>query len=79
MKNPHSHQPTPEKCIRAVDQKALKQVKDAAYAANEAYIAANRVLGLLDETAEPAWIKLAETIREQTWSLYQELVHGTEW
>jgi hypothetical protein len=74
-----THQISPGECLLAVDRRTPKQAKDASYAVYEAYIATNRVLGLLDETAEPAWIKLAETIREQTWALYQELAHDTEW
>jgi hypothetical protein len=78
-----THQISPGECLLAVDRRTPKQTpkqaKDASYAVYEAYIATNRVLGLLDETAEPAWIKLAETIREQTWALYQELAHDTEW
>jgi hypothetical protein len=76
VKEPLPHQLTPEECVKDTDRARLNQAKAAAY---EAYLAANRVLGLLDETADPAWIKHAEAIREHAWSLYQALVHETEW
>lgn len=58
------------------DRAQLNQAKTAAH---EAYIAANRVLGLLDETADPTWITHAEAVREHAWQLYQDLVRETEW
>jgi len=73
---PHPHQLTSEECAAAVDRSQLNQAKAAAC---EAYRAACRTLGLLDETANPTWIKHAETIREHAWSLYQALVRETEW
>lgn len=57
------------------DRATQSQAKAAAH---DAYLAANRVLGLLDETADPAWIAHAEAIREHSWSLYQALVRETE-
>lgn len=73
---PHPHQLTPEECTKDTDRAQLNQAKAVAH---EAYLAANRVLGLLDETADEAWIKHAETIREHAWQLYQALVLETEW
>ena len=55
------------------------QLNQAKAAAHEAYIAANRVLGLLNETADPTWIAHAEAVREHAWQLYQDLVRETEW
>jgi hypothetical protein len=72
--HPHQHQLTPEEYAYDVDRTPQNQAKVSAH---EAYIAANRILGLLDETAEPAWIEHASAIREHAWKLYQELVqHG---
>jgi hypothetical protein len=75
-REPHPHQLTPEECAADTDRATLNPAKAAAH---EAYIAANRVLGLLDETADPAWIKHAETMRESAWQLYTALVNETEW
>ena len=66
----------PEECAADADRAHLNQAKAAAH---EAYIAANRVLGLLDETADPTWIARAEAIRENAWQLYTALAHETEW
>ena len=76
MTEPHPHQLTPEEQGADVDRAPQNQAKAAAH---DAYLAANRVLGLLDETADPAWIKHAEAIREHAWSLYQALARETEW
>lgn len=76
MKELHPHQLTPEECA---NDGARAQLNHAKAAAHEAYIAANRVLGLFDETADPAWIAHAEAIREHAWKLYEALVHETEW
>lgn len=74
MQDPHRL--TPEECTQDADRSQLNQAKAAAY---EAYLAANRVLGLLDETADPAWIKHAEATRESAWALYSALQLETEW
>lgn len=76
MKESHPHQLTPEECAADVERTPQNQAKAAAY---EAYLAANRILGLLDETTDPAWVKHAEAIRQHAWSLYQALVADTEW
>lgn len=76
MKELHPHQLTPEEWAVDVDRTAYNQAKELAH---EAYIAANRILGLLDETAEPAWFAHAKAIRDHAWALYEALVHDTEW
>lgn len=76
MKEPQPHQLTAEEC--AADAARLPQ-NQAKAAALEAYQAANRVLDLLDESADPAWIAHAVTIRDHAWALYRSLVHETEW
>ena len=76
MKDPHPHQLTPEEQAADTDRAQLNKAKQAAH---DAYLAANRVLGLLDETADPAWIADAEAIRERAWTLYNALVKETEW
>ncbi len=73
---PHPHQLTHEEQAADADRAQLNQAKVAAH---EAYLAANRVLGLLDETADEAWIKHAEEIREHAWQLYSALRLETEW
>lgn len=55
---------------------ALNQAKAAAH---DAYLAANRALAVLDETADQAWITRAEAVRENAWQLYTALVLETEW
>jgi hypothetical protein len=72
----HPHQLTPEECAADVARAPQNQAKAAA---REAYLAANRVLELLDETADPTWIALAEAAREHAGQLYQALVRETEW
>lgn len=57
------------------DQLSLHQAKQAAH---KAYLAAKRVLDLLDETADEAWIKHAEASRDHAWKLYEALVLETE-
>ena len=76
MTKPHPHQLTPEECAADVARASQNQAKAAAH---EAYLAANRILGLLDETADEAWIAHAEAIREHAWKLYETLVLETEW
>lgn len=61
---------------RPSDCTSLNQAKAAAH---DAYLAANRVLAVLDETADPAWIAHAEAVREKAWQLYTALVLETEW
>lgn len=58
------------------DRAPLAQAKAAAH---DAYLAANRALAVLDETADPAWIARAEAVRENAWQLYTALVLETEW
>jgi hypothetical protein len=48
-------------------------------AAHDAYLAANRALAVLDETADAAWVAHAEASRESAWKLYTALVLETEW
>jgi len=74
MQNPH--QLTPEECTADSDRAQLNQAKVAAH---DAYLATNRVLGLLDETADPSWITHAEAAREHAWKLYEALARETEW
>ena len=76
MTEPHPHQLTPEECAADAERAPLNQAKAAAH---DAYLAANRVLGLLDETADPIWIAHAQAVREHAWLLYQDLVRETEW
>jgi hypothetical protein len=57
-------------------QGPLVQAKEAAH---DAYLAANRALAVLDETADQAWISRAEAVRENAWQLYTALVLETEW
>lgn len=73
---PHPHQLTPEECARDVDRAQLNQAKAAAH---DAYLAAKRSLDHLDETADQAWITLAEAARDNAWKLYEALVLETEW
>ena len=73
---PHPHQLTAEECAADASRAQLNQAKAAAH---EAYLAANRVLGLLDETADPIWIVHANAVRDHAWLLYQDLVRETEW
>jgi hypothetical protein len=68
--------PTHEECAASTDLAALNRAKDAAH---DAYLAANRALAVLDETADPAWIARAEATRENAWQLYTALVLETEW
>ena len=76
MNQPHPHQLTSEECVKDADRAQLNQAKAAAH---EAYLAANRILGLLDETADEAWIAHAEAARAHAWKLYEALVLETEW
>jgi hypothetical protein len=73
---PQPHQPTPEEIAGDPDRSQLNKAKQAAH---DAYLAVNRVLGLLDETADPSWIANAEAAREHAWKLYEALVRETEW
>ena len=73
---PHPHQLTPEEC--AADTERIPQ-NQAKAAARDAYLAAGRILSLLDRTADPLWIAHAEAIREHARLLYQDLVRETEW
>lgn len=59
-----------------LDRVRLHQAKAAAH---DAYLAANRALAVLDETADPIWIRRAEAVRENSWQLYTALVLETEW
>jgi hypothetical protein len=70
------HPHTPEECFADGARSSQNQARVAAH---EAYVAASRIIGLLDETAEPAWIELATALREHAWLLHQELVHATAW
>lgn len=74
--DPHPHQLTPDEQAADQDRAQLNKAKQAAY---DAYLAANRVLGLLDETADPTWIAYAEAVREHAWKLYEALGRETEW
>ena len=76
MTQPHPHQLMSEECAKDADRAQLNQAKAAAH---EAYLAANRILGLLDETADEAWIVHAEAAREHAWKLYEALILETEW
>ena len=73
---PHPHQLTPDESAGDPNRVQLNKAKQAAH---DAYLAANRVLGLLDETADPSWITHAEAAREHAWKLYEALVRETEW
>ena len=73
---PHPHQLTPEECAADISRLELNQAKQAAH---KAYLAATRVLDLLDETADPTWITHAEATRDHAWKLYEALVLETEW
>lgn len=66
----------PSPSAPSVDRAALNQAKEAAH---DAYLAANRALAVLDETADPIWIQRAEAVRENAWQLYTALVQETEW
>lgn len=72
----HLHPLTPEEQAADTARAPLNAAKKAVY---EAYLAANRVLAQLDETADPAWITHAEAAREHSWKLYEALVRETEW
>jgi hypothetical protein len=74
--DPHPHQLTPDE--QAVDTSRTPQ-NQAKAAAHEAYLAANRILALLDETSNPAWVAHAESMREHAWQLYDALQRETEW
>lgn len=76
MTDPHPHQLSPEECANDATRTQLNLAKAAAY---EACLAATRVLSLLDETADPAWIARAEAVRAHAWKLYEALVLETEW
>jgi len=73
---PHPHQLTPEESASDPDRAQLNKAKQAAH---DAYLAINRVLRLLGETADPSWIANAEAAREHAWKLYEALVRETEW
>lgn len=73
---PNPHQLTHEEQAADPDRAQLNKAKQAAH---DAYLAANRVLGLLDETADPSWITHAEAAREHAWKLYEAIVWETEW
>lgn len=74
--DPHPHQLTHEERAADIDRAALNQAKEAAH---DAYLAANRALAVLDETADPIWVQRAEAVRENAWQLYTALVQETEW
>lgn len=76
MTEPHPHQFTPEESADDTTRLALNQAK---HAAHEAYLAAVRVLDLLDETADPAWVAHATAAQDHAWKLYEALVRETEW
>lgn len=73
---PHPHPLTPEEQAADKERSQLNKAKQEAYAV---YLATNRVLGLLDETADPSWIANAEAAREHAWKLYEALALETEW
>ncbi|HSX23215.1 MAG TPA: hypothetical protein VLE97_10630 [Gaiellaceae bacterium] len=75
-REPHPHQLTPEEQAADTARAPLNAAKKAAH---DAYLAANRAIAQLDETADPAWIAHAESIREHAWQLYTALVSETEW
>jgi hypothetical protein len=76
VNEPHPHQLTSEESANDTERTPQNQAKAAAY---EAYHSANRILTLLDETADDAWIAHATAIRDHAWKLYTALVDETEW
>jgi hypothetical protein len=74
-RDPQPYQITPAEHVADISGLELNQAKQAAH---KAYLAAKRVLDLLDETADPSWISHAETARDHAWQLYEALVLKTE-
>ncbi|HSX23312.1 MAG TPA: hypothetical protein VLE97_11115 [Gaiellaceae bacterium] len=74
-REPQPHRTTSDQHVVDISALELNQAKQAAH---KAYLASQRVLDLLDETADPSWIVHAEAARDHAWKLYEALVLKTK-